>query len=298
MKNIDLTQIFSTGKNECSFDECKSLTQDFCTDIDQDLLEHVYVDIHDMFHGQYPGFGVFNAKYHDFHHTCATTLATTRLFHGLIIDGWDIFPTTIEQGVLSALFHDIGWLPCDDEHMGAHAPSFDNHEERSISFMHHYLQQKGFSTEYRSDCANIIRCTNLEVKPDMLDFRDESTKLGGYAVGSADLLAQMADRCYLERLPFLFREQGYSTQLHYDTPGEMLQRTAEFYSRTVTERLEGTFQSVYKSMRSHFRDRWQLDRDLYSENILKNIQYLKKVTSECGDKFQCVEKYLRRNISS
>ena len=298
MENFELSQIFSTGKKESSFDECKSLIRDYCTDVDQDFLEHVYADIYDMFHGQYPGFGVSITKYHDFYHTCASTLAAIRLFHGLIIDGRQISSTTIEQGVVSALFHDVGWLSCEDGRMGSRAPSFDNHEERSISFTRHYLQQKGFSAAYCNDCTNIIRCTNLEVYPDTLDFRNESTKLGGCVVGSADLLAQMADRCYLERLPFLFREQGFSTLLQYDTPAELLQRTAEFYSKTVMERLEKTFCNVYSSMRSHFRTRWGLDRDLYSDNIIKNLQYLKRVIVECEEEFQCVEKRLRRNISS
>jgi len=298
MKNIELVQIFTTGKNACSFDECKLLVRDFCVDVDQNLLEHVYGDVHDIFDGQYPGFGLSNDKYHDFYHTCATVLATTRLFHGLALDGREITPVMIEQGILCALFHDIGWLPSDNNQLDSQVASIENHEERSIAFLSHYLKQQGFSTGYCSDCTDIINCTNLDFGTDKLKFRTDKQELTGYVVGSADILAQMADRCYLEKLPYLFRERGYSSQFHCNTPVELMQRTSEFYSKIVMERLEQTFQNIYLSMRSHFRKRWQLDRDLYSENIVKNIQYLKKITSECEDEFQCIEKRLRRNISS
>lgn len=298
MENIEITQIFTTGKNTSWFDECKILLAEIQADFDEELLQLVYKDVHDIFHGNYHGFATSKAKYHDFCHTCSTTLAVARLFHGLSLDGWDISSTTVEQGIFSALFHDIGWLPSDDEELGLKRLSTENHEERSISFLSNYLKEKGFSTSYRNTCAEIIRCTNLNVDPDTLDFNNESEGLGGYVVGSADIMSQMSDRCYLERLPFLFREQGYAKLFVYKTPSELLQKTAEFYSITVTKRLEVSFHNVYRSMRSHFRERWQLDRDLYSENIIKNIEYLKKVTQDCDDEFQCIEKHLRRNISA
>ena len=298
MNNYELVQVFTTGKNASWFDECKKLISDFCADIDRDLLAEVYADVFDIYHGQYPGFDISDAKYHDFSHACAATLATTRLFHGLVIDGWNISQTTVEQGIISTLFHDIGWLPSSDESLGGNTPSYENHEERSISFMKHYLVQKGFTTDYCKDCADIVKCTDLEVVPDMLDFRSEGKKIGGYVVGSADLLSQMADRCYLERLPFLFREQGYSALLQFDTPVELFEKTAEFHSKTVMARLEGTFHNVYKSMRSHFRVRWGLDTDLYTDNIQKNLKFLKKIVGECEGEFACIEKRLRRNIRS
>lgn len=293
MNNIELVQIFTTGKNESWFDECRIIVKDICDTIDLARLESIYSDIYDIFHGRYSGICESTAKYHDFHHTCAASLGATRLFHGLFIDGYSIPCETVEQGIISALFHDIGWLPTAKEEIPA---TIDDHEERSISFMTEYLIGKGFAVEYCDICANMIRCTNLAVDPGILRFSQESKRLGGYVVGTADLLSQMADRCYLERLPFLFEEHGYSSQFQYNTPIELFQKTADFHSRTVMERLEVTFENVHKSMRSHFRERWGLDKDLYDENIMKNLNYLEMIVEECKGDFSCLKKRLRRTI--
>ncbi len=297
MENRELVEIFRTGKNEHWFEECEMIFAEINPEMRLDFLKQVHDDVRDIFLGSYPGFQVSLSKYHNFDHTCSTSLAVVRLFHGLILEGETIFGTTLEQGVVSALFHDIGWLPRKNNKAQFPVGSQGKHEERSIRFMTQYLKQKGCSSDYCDACGVMIQCTNLAVQPEMLKFKDEANRLGGYVVGSADILAQMADRCYLEKLPFLYREQQYSKQFQFQTPFELLQRTAEFYSITVMERLEKTFNNVYLAMRSHFRKRWQLNKDLYSENILKNIDYLKKVINECENEFWCVEKKLRRNIS-
>ena len=297
MENRELAEIFRTGKNEHWFEECRRIFAEIYPEMNLDFLEQVHDDVRDIFLGQYPGFQVSLSKYHNFYHTCSTGLAVARLFHGLILEGETISRTTLEQGVVSALFHDIGWLPRKNSPEQSDEELHGKHEERSIRFMTQYLQQKGCSSDYCDACGVMIQCTNLTVQPETLAFKDDANRLGGYVVGSADILALMADRCYLEKLPFLYREQQYSKQFKFETPFELLQRTAEFYSITVMERLEITFNNVYKAMRSHFRKRWQLNEDLYSENILKNLDYLKKVISECENEFWCVEKKLRRDIT-
>ncbi len=297
MENRELTEIFRTGKNKNWFEECSILLGEMCSDINLDFLRQILRDVEDIFRGDYPGFDISLSRYHNLDHTCSTGLAVARLFHGLASDGEAISKTTLEQGIISALFHDIGWLTKDEEPAHLDGKITTEHEELSIKFMVQYLRQAGYSSAYCDDCASMIMCTNLSMDPEVLHFRDKMKRLGGYVVGSADILSQMADRCYLEKLPFLYREQQYNSRFEFDTPFELFQRTAEFYSMTVMERLEITFHNVYKAMHSHFRQRWQLDKDLYSENILKNIHYLKKVIQECEEEFQCVEKKLRRSVS-
>ena len=55
-------------------------------------------------------------------------------------------------------------------------------------------------------CSQMIQCTKLSLSPKDLVFDTEEVKLMGHILGTADIIAQMADRVYLERLPLLFDE--------------------------------------------------------------------------------------------
>jgi len=54
------------------------------------------------------------------------------------------------------------------------------------------------------------------------------------------------------------------------------------------------FSDVSPSMRSHFREHWQIDEDLYTKAILKNIGYLESVITRCKAEQECVKRCLRR----
>ena len=47
-------------------------------------------------------------------------------------------------------------------------------------------------------------------------------------------------------------------------------------------------------MRTYFKDRWNMDRDLYEEAISKNIDYLKSLIVLCEESFTCYLENLRR----
>lgn len=98
-------------------------------------------------------------------------------------------------------------------------------------------------------------------------FLTEKIRLAGQVVGSADLLAQMADRYYQECLPLLFHEQKEGDAHQHDSPLELMQRTAQFYHTTINERLRVVFADISQAMRVHFQERWNIKRDLYSDYI-------------------------------
>ncbi|MGW8287609.1 MAG: hypothetical protein ACWGOD_05155, partial [Desulfobulbales bacterium] len=50
-------------------------------DYDPAPIKKVYVDIINLFNGNYPGYQASNTKYHNLEHTCSVTLAVARLTH-------------------------------------------------------------------------------------------------------------------------------------------------------------------------------------------------------------------------
>jgi hypothetical protein len=110
-------------------------------------------------------------------------------------------------------------------------------------------------------------------------------------LASADLLGQMADRTYLERLLFLYYEFREANVGGYERELDILQKSIGFYE-TTQKRLNNELGNVAVYMRSHFKKRWKLDKDLYEESIQKNIDYLNGILSNNKERYR---DYLRRD---
>jgi hypothetical protein len=60
------------------------------------------------------------------------------------------------------------------------------------------------------------------------------------------------------------------------------------------KRLAEDFDNVAAFMRPHFKERWNIDRDLYDESISGHINYLKSIINKCQKTDPCLFQYLRR----
>ena len=265
-------------------------------DFDTSYLKNVYSDIICLFNGDYPGYRASNTKYHNLEHTCSVTLATARLIHGLHVQGKRFSSRVILLGLVGALFHDTGLIQREEERGGTGAQYTIGHEERSVELMGKYLTSGGFSAEDINDCGNIILSTNLNLTLGEISFRSDETRSMGRVVGSADLIAQMADRNYLEKLPLLFLEFKEARMSGFVTPLELFKNTGEFYHSVVRTRLTKEMGNVSSAALFHFKERWGIDRDLYAEAITNNIKYMTKIYDDCAESFDCVLKKIRRKI--
>lgn len=254
----------------------------------------VYRDVVALFKGKYPGFRPSNTKYHNLEHTGMVVLAAVRLMHGCFLNGHKFIPENFFLGFAAALFHDVGLIQAETEQEGTGAVFTVGHEERSIAFMSRYLAQKNFSQQLIDDCAALIRCTILGIRIKEISFRTEEIKILGKIVGSADLLGQMADRCYLEKLLLLYKEFEEARLPGFDSELDLLQKTEAFYTAIARKRLLDDFGNIAASMRLHFKDRLQADRDLYAEAVASNIDYLKSLIVKCNGNYACYLKNLRR----
>lgn len=259
-----------------------------------DRFYPVYQDIVRLFNGDYPGYRASNTRYHNLEHTIMVTLAAARLIHGSMAGGFEFTPDQVLLGLLGALFHDAGLIQTLQDKHGTGAKYTIGHEKRSIFFMRQNLGDRQFTREQMDDCARLIKCTNLDMHPANIDFNTQEIEVLGKIVGSADLLAQMADRMYLEKLILLFKEFEEAGIPDFDSEIELLEKTEGFYQNVAQNRLSNAFDHISDQMIHHFKIRWNINRDLYMDAIENNIGYLKTILNNGKNNRSFYRKYLRR----
>jgi len=256
-----------------------------------EILKDAFWDTVRLFKGQYPGYKACNTPYHDLEHSLTVSLSTTRLIDGAIIAGKKITPTTGSLGIIAALFHDVGLIQTIEDDEGTGAKYTIVHEERSIEFMKNYLRRKHFPNEYIELSSQIIACTMMNLETSKINFKTGEVELIGKILGTADLYTQLADRLYLEKLLYLYREFQEGGINRFDSEYDLLKSTEDFYKNIAFKRFDDELSRVYKYMKLHFKERWGVNRDYYREGIDKNIEYLTNVVLKYRDDYK---KMLRR----
>ncbi|UCD89178.1 MAG: HD domain-containing protein [Desulfobacterales bacterium] len=292
--DIKLYDLIDFKNPQAILNEIKTIVALIVSDFDYSMLELIYADVESIFSGKYPGYQASNTKYHDLEHTSSVMLAAARLMHGSFLQGNTFSAKNILLGLVAALFHDIGFIQTKSDQNGSGAKYTIGHEQRSVDFMKKYLAKKSFASQDMDNCSHIIMCTILNLELDQIPFQSDEIEMLGKIIGSADLLAQMADRAYLEKLFLLFREFEEAGLPGYGSEFELLQKTEDFYKQVAKKRLTHQFDNIFKFMRFHFKDRWNIDQDLYEKSIATNIKYLRAIVKKCKSSDECFFQHLRR----
>ena len=244
-------------------------------------LDRAAEDVIRLHRGEYPGWRASATPYHDLEHTLTVTLACVRILHGIHLERKPLAPENLDAGLLAALFHDAGYIQAEDDTEGTGAKYTPIHVQRSVDFMRSYMKEHGLPENLVEDAASAVLCTDLSLRPADLPFSSDRARLVGCALGSADILAQMADEAYLDKLPRLyqeFREAGTPYRSEY----ELLRDTSAFH-QAMRKRLAGELDNVAPLARAHFRERWDLDQDLYALAVDRNIKDLQEILGENGN---------------
>jgi len=242
-----------------------------------------------LFAGEIPGFHGVDTVYHDRQHTLDITLAAARLIVGYERQQFDeakrLGHDRAVVGLITALFHDVGYLRRSDEHESANGAEFTGvHVARGARFLQEYLPVLGFGT-WVPVATEIIHFTGYEVPFERIAERlpDPRDVAVGHLLGTADMIAQMADRCYLEKcrdrlyaefvlggvaLPFGEGNQ----QVRYASGLDLLRQTPEFVSEVRSNRLERDFRGAYRYLEILFDG-----HNPYMEAIDRNLGYLRQV---------------------
>ncbi len=233
-------------------------------------------DVIRLFRGEYPGYQRISTLYHDMHHTLDVFLCATRLLHGVHLSGNHLNSDEISRILIAAMMHDIGYAMEIGDDVGTGAKYTQIHVTRSIEFMKRYVAEMGFPTAWQTSLEAMIRCTDPATNPSQITFPDPRTRLLGLIVGTADLVGQMADRTYLEKLLFLYFEFKEAHLGGYHNMHDLLRRTQNFYEITHVK-LDGEFDATYARLSDHFQDWYGVPNNYYLESIEKNIVYLTQV---------------------
>ena len=103
----------------------------------------------------------------------------------------------------------------------------------------------------------------------------------GKMLATADIMAQMADRTYLEKLLLLYYELDEARIHDYGDEVDLLHQSKGFYAR-MSERFESQLSSTNRFMIRHFQTRWKMDADLYQLAIDNQRDYLTDILTGAG----------------
>ncbi len=269
-----LAKLINMENPHSIYGEVKLIASMIKQDFDSSHLDRAYADVFHLFNGEYPGYKGCNTLYHDLRHTMAVFLAMARLMHGYAAYEKSSFTDKeINIGLIGALMHDTGYQQTIDDTEGTGAKHTLIHVQRSIDFVHHLYKDDEYFSDSLVCFQNILNCTGLKEKVKEIEFARPVIRLLGLMLGTADLLGQMADRHYLEKLVFLFHEFKEANINTFTSELDLLKKTIDFYEMTK-KRFATDLGGVNHYMIFHFQKRWDIDDDLYQTGIERNIRYL------------------------
>ena len=153
------------------------------------------------------------------------------------------------------------------------------YEERSAALLERYGEASGMTKENLQLGRLLILSTDLSKSNEEDPARSPEINLLCRLMVAADLLAQMAERNYLEKLLFLYRE--FQEAGIYDYPNDLvlLNETIGFYD-VIARRLEHSAYQIDRFLVAHFQKRWQIPVNLYREAIARQKAYLRSILSQ------------------
>jgi hypothetical protein len=291
---FQLSGLVDSSNPEVTLNEVIHLAVSMKPGLSENLFVQSFRDIQKLYAGTYPGYQACNTYYHDFRHTMMVLLAMVRLMHGASLQGVRFSEKEINLGLISALMHDTGYIQSVDDLRGTGAKYTLIHTQRSVQFIENYFAGNPYFNGEMKNFRDIVSCTEFNTTIDDQAFHSENIALLGKMLGTADLLGQMADRLYLEKLLLLYDEFTEGGVPGFDSEIDLFRKTVSFYKRTKS-RFENEYGNVSRFMNHHFKERWNIDGNVYEDSIEKNINYLKFVLK---DSRKNITDILRRNAVS
>lgn len=292
--DFQLTDLVDMDDLDEIFKEVKTILLSINPQFDFCHLDKAHSIVNNLFNGLYPGFRKCNTNYHDLFHTNEIMLAMTRLIHGAVLEGIDLNDQHINLGVISALMHDTGYIQTTDDTAGTGAKYTMIHIQRSVDFTRCIYERDPYFAGDGDNFRDILFCTGLNTKIGEIKFSSPRIRLLGQMLGTADLLGQMADRHYLEKLLRLYPEFVEGKVPGFDSEFHLLKKTTVFHEVTKHRFANELGRANLYSI-PHFRVRWNREGDLYADQIERNINYLKWVLETHPTDYR---KYFRRKEGS
>ncbi len=256
-------------------------------------MQRAFEDVSLLYQGRHPDYHPCDTEYHDIQHVLDVTLAMARL-----LDGYErgrqgeaaLPPDFFSVGVITALFHDCGYLRRRHDHRHRFGGEYTlTHVSRGSHFLRDYLPRIGLP-QYAAVAAQLVHFTGYERQVDTIRLENPLLRRVGEILGTADIIAQMSDRCYLEKcrdrlypefvLGGLTRRKlpDGQTVTVFESGSDLVRKTPGFYA-TATKRLDQQLHNAYRYAEIHFDSR----KNLYLEEMNKNVSYAEVVADASAE---------------
>lgn len=276
---VYLSRLFNPANRDAVLEECFTIISSRLEAQDQAALKKCWQLTQDLFSGKFPGYGACNTEYHDFNHTCDVFGASIRMCDGALSQKVVLCPELLLDICIAAMLHDAGYIQESDDTCGTGAKFTKVHVRRSIEFTEKHKKEFDLNDDRTDRIKRLIAGTDLSTNFDSIPFIDETEKFAAKLLASADLLGQMADRTYLEKLLFLYYEFQEAGFPGYSTEFDMLKKTLGFYEMTK-ERLFNVLGNATKMAYYHFATHYGMQKNLYLESIERQIDYLQSIIDD------------------
>jgi len=287
--DFDVSSRFNTTDPRVVNEEIDRIYLELYPSAPTKLLDNAFCDLTRLYRGEFPGYHPCDTAYHDVQHVLDVTLAMARLIDGYERSriGTEAFGDSLFRlGVITALFHDVGYVRQLTDHTSKNGAEYTlTHVSRGSHFLKDYLPRIGMP-EMADIAAELIHFTGYETPVSKIKVPSPIYKLLGSMLGSADIIAQMADRCYLEkcrdRLYPEFVAGGLTTKrteegvevVMFASGEDLVIKTPKFFegaSRRLDVELGGSYQYAQK----HFGG-----QNLYLDEVSKNINFAQEIGAE------------------
>jgi hypothetical protein len=282
---FDVTNQVNTTKPEAVRDEVVRIFRALYPRARTRPLAKAFHDIAALYRGEHPGFEKCDTEYHDIQHVLDVALAMARLLDGYESAraespslGEDLFVF----GVVCALFHDVGYLRKSGDRRHRQGAEYTRvHVTRGGRLLKEYLPTIGLG-EFASVAPAVLHFTGYEKPIRSIRLDSPALRLLGSLLGSADILAQMSDRCYLEKCRDRLYPEFVAGGIHervtpkgvevlFSSADDLLRKTPGFF-KSATQRLDYDLAGAWKFAGPHFGG-----QNLYMEALHRNIHFAEKV---------------------
>lgn len=255
--------------------------------VDLKPIDHAFGVFGRLYAGTLPGYRGCDTWYHDAQHSLDCALAMARLLDGHernVARGKWLGARRGLLGVIIALFHDAGYIRKTSDSARNGAEFTLTHVRRSGDFLASLLPKIGFAEDIELT-QHIVHFTGYEIALDAICVSHPQDRMLGFLLGTADILAQTSDRCYLEKCrDFLYREFEICGLAGAGIPGgpkpiygsarDLMEKTPEYNRKLWEERLDGYFLGAYRFMTLHFDG-----QNPYVEQIRVHLKHINRMIS-------------------
>jgi hypothetical protein len=287
--DFDVTNRINTTDPVCVKLEVMRIFRVIYSRMQAPALSQAFDDMVRLYRGEFPGYRRCDTQYHDIQHVLEVTLAMARLLDGYERtrgDGPVINDRLFQLGVICSLYHDCGYIRRDNDKKHRNGAEYTiTHVSRGGRFLREYLPTIGMA-DVADVAAEMLHFTGYEKPISSIRVPHPIFRLLGSLLGSADIISQMADRCYLEKCRdrlypefvagglAVKRTESGAEEVLFESGEDLLRKTPKFY-QSATKRLDEELDGAYRYAQAHFGG-----NNLYMDALKQNIRFVERIGAQ------------------